>query len=108
MSGFKLQRLGMIMEPEPGSPHEVEGVLNPGVARGPDGELYLFPRLVAKGNYSRKGLRACGSMKAAIQRAWRGLASHWNRKPIMKGDPTAAVAARTLASRSLSRSNATS
>jgi len=35
MSGFKLQRLGMIMEPEPGNPHEVEGVLNPGVARVP-------------------------------------------------------------------------
>jgi hypothetical protein len=30
MSGLKLQRLGMIMEPEPGNPHEVEGVLNPG------------------------------------------------------------------------------
>ena len=38
MSGFKLQRLGMIMEPESGNPHEVEGVLNPGVARGTDGE----------------------------------------------------------------------
>ena len=25
-------------------------------ARGPDGELYLFPRLVAKGNYSRIGI----------------------------------------------------
>jgi hypothetical protein len=35
MSGFKLQRLGMIMEPEPGNPHEVEGVLNPGAVRGP-------------------------------------------------------------------------
>ena len=56
MSGFKLQRLGMIMEPEPGNPHEVEGVLNPGAIRGPDGELYLFPRLVAKGNYSRIGI----------------------------------------------------
>jgi predicted GH43/DUF377 family glycosyl hydrolase len=56
MSGLKLQRLGMIMEPEPGNPHEVEGVLNPGAVRGPDGELYLFPRLVAKGNYSRIGL----------------------------------------------------
>jgi hypothetical protein len=56
MSGFKLQRLGMIMEPEPGNPHEVEGVLNPGAVRGPDGELYLFPRLVAKGNYSRIGI----------------------------------------------------
>ncbi len=56
MSEFKLQRLGMIMEPEPGNPHEVEGVLNPGAVRGPDGELYLFPRLVAKGNFSRIGI----------------------------------------------------
>jgi predicted GH43/DUF377 family glycosyl hydrolase len=56
MSGFTLQRLGMIMEPEPGNPHEVEGVLNPGAVRGPDGALYLFPRLVAKGNYSRIGI----------------------------------------------------
>jgi len=56
MSSFKLQRLGMIMEPESGNPHEVEGVLNPGAVRGTDGELYLFPRLVAKGNYSRIGI----------------------------------------------------
>jgi predicted GH43/DUF377 family glycosyl hydrolase len=56
MSGFKLQRLGMMMGPEPGNPHEVEGVLNPAAARGPDGQLYLFPRLVAKGNYSRIGI----------------------------------------------------
>ncbi|MEB0249387.1 glycosidase, partial [Mucilaginibacter sp. 5B2] len=35
---------------------EVEGVLNPAVARGPDGHLYLFPRMVAKGNYSRIGI----------------------------------------------------
>ena len=56
MSRFKLQRLGMIMEPEPGNPQEVEGVLNPAAARGPDGKLYLFPRLVAKGNYSRIGI----------------------------------------------------
>ena len=56
MIGFKLKRLGIIMEPEPGNPHEVEGVLNPGAVRGPDGELYLFPRLVAKGNYSRIGI----------------------------------------------------
>jgi predicted GH43/DUF377 family glycosyl hydrolase len=44
------------MEREPGNPHEVEGVLNPGAARGPDGHLYLFPRLVARGNYSRIGI----------------------------------------------------
>ena len=56
MSGLKLQRLGLIMEPEPGNPQEIEGVLNPAAARGPDGKLYLFPRLVAKGNYSRIGI----------------------------------------------------
>jgi hypothetical protein len=48
VSGFKLQRLGIVMEPEPGNPHEVEGVLNPGAVRGRDGALYLFPRMVAK------------------------------------------------------------
>ena len=56
MSGFKLQRLGLVMEPEPGNPQEIEGVLNPAAVRGPDGKLYLFPRLVAKGNYSRIGI----------------------------------------------------
>ena len=44
------------MSPEPGNPHEVEGVLNPAAARGLDGQLYLFPRLVARGNYSRIGI----------------------------------------------------
>jgi predicted GH43/DUF377 family glycosyl hydrolase len=44
------------MEPEPGNPQEIEGVLNPAAVRGPDGELYLFPRLVAQGNYSRIGI----------------------------------------------------
>jgi len=56
MSGFQLQRLGQIMEPEPGNPLEVEGVLNPAAIRGRDGELYLFPRMVARGNYSRIGI----------------------------------------------------
>ncbi len=56
MSGFMLQRLGLVMEPEPGNPMEVEGVLNPAAVRGPDGKLYLFPRLVARGNYSRIGI----------------------------------------------------
>jgi predicted GH43/DUF377 family glycosyl hydrolase len=51
-----LRRLGTIMEPEPGNLNEVEGVLNPAAARGPDGNLYLFPRLVAAGNYSRIGI----------------------------------------------------
>jgi hypothetical protein len=44
------------MKPEKGNEMEVEGVLNPGAVRGIDGELYLFPRLVAKGNYSRIGI----------------------------------------------------
>ena len=56
MSGFELQRLGVLMEPQPGNPQEVEGVLNPAAVRGQDGELYLFPRLVAHGNYSRIGI----------------------------------------------------
>jgi beta-1,2-mannobiose phosphorylase / 1,2-beta-oligomannan phosphorylase len=56
MIGLTLRRLGLIMEPEPGNPHEVEGTLNPAAVRGPDGQLYLFPRLVAKGNFSRIGI----------------------------------------------------
>jgi predicted GH43/DUF377 family glycosyl hydrolase len=56
MDAFKMKRLGLIMEPEPGNPLEEDGVLNPAAARSPDGELYLFPRLVAKGNYSRIGI----------------------------------------------------
>jgi len=56
MNGFKLQRLGLVMEPEPGNPQELEAVQNPAAVRGPDGKLYLFPRLVARGNYSRIGI----------------------------------------------------
>jgi predicted GH43/DUF377 family glycosyl hydrolase len=56
MSEFTLRRLGLVMEPEPGNPQEIEGVLNPAAIRGPDGGLYLFPRLVARGNYSRIGI----------------------------------------------------
>ena len=56
MIPFQLQRLGTIMMPEPGNNHEIEGVLNPAAVRGPDGALYLFPRLVGKGNYSRVGI----------------------------------------------------
>jgi predicted GH43/DUF377 family glycosyl hydrolase len=56
MGDFQLKRLGTLMKPEPGNDMEVEGVLNPAVVRGPDGELYLFPRMVAKNNYSRIGV----------------------------------------------------
>jgi len=41
---------------EPGNDYEVGGILNPAATRGPDGHLYLFPRLVAKGNFSRIGI----------------------------------------------------
>ena len=53
---FRIERLGVVMAPEPGNPLEVEGVLNPAGVVGPDGHYYLFPRLVAAGNYSRIGL----------------------------------------------------
>jgi beta-1,2-mannobiose phosphorylase / 1,2-beta-oligomannan phosphorylase len=53
---YQLTRLGVVMRPDPGEPNEVEGVLNPGSGRGPDGRLWLLPRLVAKGNVSRVGL----------------------------------------------------
>jgi len=56
MTPFKIERLGLVMEPKAGEPSEVEGVLNPAAARGRDGELYLFPRLVGKGNFSRIGI----------------------------------------------------
>jgi predicted GH43/DUF377 family glycosyl hydrolase len=56
MNPFQLERICTIMEPEPGNELEVEGVLNPAAVRGPDGQLYLFPRLVAKNNYSRIGI----------------------------------------------------
>ena len=51
---FSLERLGVLMSPLADEPTEALGVLNPATARnGPD--LYLFPRLVAEGNYSRIG-----------------------------------------------------
>jgi beta-1,2-mannobiose phosphorylase / 1,2-beta-oligomannan phosphorylase len=50
---FVLHRIGLVMEPLAGSDLEAEGVLNPGSARGRDGRLWLFPRLVAAGNRSR-------------------------------------------------------
>jgi len=59
------------MSPQPGNPLEVEGVLNPATGRGPDGELYLLPRLVAAGNVSRVGLArvdSVGGVPASVQR----------------------------------------
>ncbi len=55
-AGFRMRRLSWTMKPASGDPIEAEGVLNPAAVRGLDGQLYLFPRLVAKGNYSRIGM----------------------------------------------------
>jgi hypothetical protein len=52
---YRLERVGLLMQPDPSEPFEVEGVLNP-AAGWADGELYLLPRLVAAGNVSRVGL----------------------------------------------------
>lgn len=52
---YRLERSGVLMQPDPSDPNEVEGVLNP-AAGSADGELYLLPRLVASGNVSRIGL----------------------------------------------------
>jgi predicted GH43/DUF377 family glycosyl hydrolase len=56
LSPWRIRRLGVVMESDRSDPREVEGALNPAAARGPDGQLYLLPRLVAAGNYSRIGL----------------------------------------------------
>src|SRR5665811_807633 len=53
---YTLNRLHVVMAPEPGNPLEAEGVLNPASGRTPDGQLYLLPRLVAEGNVSRVGI----------------------------------------------------
>jgi len=57
---FGVRRLGLIMAPDASDALEAEGVLNPASARDARNNLLLFPRLVAKGNYSRIG-------KAAVQ-----------------------------------------
>jgi predicted GH43/DUF377 family glycosyl hydrolase len=53
---YSLTRAGVIMTPQEGNSLEAEGVLNPATGHGPDGKLYLLPRLVATGNVSRVGL----------------------------------------------------
>jgi predicted GH43/DUF377 family glycosyl hydrolase len=94
MSDFKLHRLGMLMEPEPGNPLEVEGVLNPAAVRGPMGNSISFRGWSQKEITRVSELRECDSMKLAIRLVSRGLASPSSRKPIMNGGPTAAVAVR--------------
>lgn len=69
---YRLHRSGVVMTPAPGDPLEAEGVLNPASGRGPDGELYLLPRLVAAGNVSRVGLARVvvdGGVPVGVERA---------------------------------------
>lgn len=56
MTDLHLTDRHLLMEPQAGNSLECEGTLNPAVARGPDGHLYLFPRLVSAGNFSRIGI----------------------------------------------------
>ncbi len=51
----RVQRLGVVLEPD-GDPAESGGILNPGAARAPSGELLLYPRCVAEDNISRIGI----------------------------------------------------
>jgi len=53
---FDVERYGVLMAPEEGNDLEAEGCLNPAGVLGPDGAYYIFPRIVAEGNYSRIGL----------------------------------------------------
>ena len=53
---FDIRRLGVVMSGSETDPLEAWGVLNPALARTRDGELLLFPRVVADGNYSRVGI----------------------------------------------------
>jgi beta-1,2-mannobiose phosphorylase / 1,2-beta-oligomannan phosphorylase len=53
---FQMQRMRVVMRGDPHNPDEALGVLNPAAARSSDGRLYLFPRIVAAGNYSRIGI----------------------------------------------------
>jgi len=66
-----LTRLGTVMRADPHDPREREGVCNPAAARGGDGEFYLFPRIVAAGNYSRIArtrLRFHADVPVAVER----------------------------------------
>lgn len=68
---YRLERLGVIMEPDPDRPDEAEGTLNPATGRGADGRLRIFPRLVAEGNYSRVGrglLRIVNGVPTGVDR----------------------------------------
>src|SRR5437879_3173382 len=53
---FAVQRLGVVMEPQPDDPAEAWGVLNPAAARGPDGGAFLLAGPCREGHHLRHGL----------------------------------------------------
>ena len=50
-----VERIGVVLRPD-GSDQEIEGVLNPGIARDRNGTVLMFPRMVAAGNRSSIGI----------------------------------------------------
>lgn len=94
MNEFKLRRLGTIMQPEPGNEMELEGVLNPAAIRGPDGFLYLFPRLVGKAITRASVSQECCLMRPVIRWVSNGWVLLWSPRPIMKNVLVAQVDAK--------------
>ena len=88
LAGVRMQRLGVVMAPDPDDPGEAWGVLNPASARDRDGDVFLFPRLVAEGNESRVGrarvLYDDGGRRAASS------GSGWRSSPRSRGSETSA------------------
>ncbi|CAN5592773.1 glycosidase [soil metagenome] len=66
---FVLERIGVLMTADADDSREAWGVLNPASARGRDGRLYLFPRLVAEGNFSRIGRALIRTDEAGVPRS---------------------------------------
>jgi hypothetical protein len=81
-------------------------VLNPAAVRGPDGRLYLFPRLVARGNYSRIGIARVVFNQPAIRVELNGSALRSSLKLDYERVLTGVAAARIRASRSWNHSSA--
>jgi len=87
---YTLSRAGTLMAPDVSDPYEAEGVLNPASGRGPDGRLYLLPRMVATGNVSRIGLAGidvADGVPVGVQRRGVVLApdAAWERSPMHAG-----------------------
>ena len=91
MNAFQLERLGQIMEPEPGNPLEARRRFH-GSSRG---------------NYSASALPAFASTMPGIPRASSGSALRSSRKRTTSRDGTVAAVARIRAAPSWSRSSGT-